>query len=222
MCVDSNTPASDDNVTNAGNQGQPQAGNDHAGTKTAGLNLPYFQQGDDLSKYLNDTGNVVEALEVHANQMDLAAAMLRAIGESVTGQNVSVEGNGHHILVTGPIDVIDGLIGEDLLKEEGRNIASRGFILSDWEPIGYVTIDTGQLVLIDPIHTESVTPGLSEEEIAVGEHGTAVVVSTGMGDGNYLVEGRYLPESFPFGPRLAEIRVRFLDEEGNYLSYAPA
>ena len=66
MCVDSNTPANNDNVTNAGNQGQPQAGSDHAGTKMAVLNLPYFQQGDDLSKYLNDTGNVVEALEAHA------------------------------------------------------------------------------------------------------------------------------------------------------------
>lgn len=87
---------------------------------------------------------------------------------------------------------------------------------SKWHALGFVTIDTASLLLVDPMHVEELdcppTPVASEEQIdSPGGGYSAVVVPTGMGDGRYLVEGRY------YDCRLAEIRIRFLDEDGNWL-----
>ena len=82
----------------------------------AELALPYHLQGDDFAKYLAKTGNVAEALEVHACQMDLAAAMLRSIKEAVAGHEVSIEANGDRVLMTGPVDVIHDLIDQELWR----------------------------------------------------------------------------------------------------------
>ena len=119
MSTNSNDPANDDNVVDAGNQGQPQAGDDGPGhrdqgaakTKTVRIYLPYSQQGDDLAECLEDTGNLSDALEAHADLMDLAAEMLRRNKEEVAGHEVSIETDGHRILMTGPAEVIDDLSG---------------------------------------------------------------------------------------------------------------
>lgn len=86
-----------------------------------------------------------------------------------------------------------------------------------WQPVGAVTIDTGKLLLLDPIHQGRVDVEARDGQIAIpgGDH-SAVQVPTGIGDGRYRVEGRVV-ESPIFGQRLAEVRVRFLDESGNWL-----
>ena len=235
MSTDFTNPVDADNVAGADNQCQHRAGNDPGhgdqretpsnGTKTATLYLPYFTQGDDLSEYLENTGNVGEALEVHACEMDLAAAMLRSIKETISGHEVSIEADTHFISLTGPVKVIDGLIGEGLLTEPDEDdedetmTTSRKMNVGDWKPIGCVFVDTAQLLLIDPIHTGIPTPDFEDQEIVVDKDVTGVVVSTGWGDGNYLVEGRYARDKQDHGQILAEIRVRFLDEDGNQVCY---
>jgi hypothetical protein len=90
---------------------------------------------------------------------------------------------------------------------------------SIWQKLGKITIDTGRLLLIDPIHDIADVDELIEADFAQvpipGGDYSAVVVGTGMGDGRYTVEGRYV--ACPFGRRIAEIRVRFLDDHGGYL-----
>jgi len=86
-----------------------------------------------------------------------------------------------------------------------------------WQPLGAVTIDTGRLLLVDPVHQGRVDAGADDGQITIpGGDLSAVQVPTGIGDGRYQVEGRVI-ESPVFGQRLAEIRVRFLDEGGNWL-----
>ncbi len=88
-----------------------------------------------------------------------------------------------------------------------------------WQMLGSVTIDTGTLLLIDPVHGGADVGTLAESQHAQvpvpGGNFSAVLVGTGMGDGRYPVEGRYA--DCPFGRRIAEIRVRFLDDDGDYL-----
>ena len=87
-----------------------------------------------------------------------------------------------------------------------------------WQAMGSVTIDTGTILLIDPIHGRADVGTLGDSEYAQvaipGGDYSAMLVSTGMGDGRYLVEGRFADS--PFGRRIAEIRVRFLDEDGDW------
>ena len=47
---------------------------------------------------------------------------------------------------------------------------------------------------------------------------SGMMVETGMGNGGYLVEGRFI-DLKGIGRRLAEIRVRFLDSDGNKLGW---
>jgi hypothetical protein len=85
-----------------------------------------------------------------------------------------------------------------------------------WKLLGFITIDTARLLLVDPMHVNFEAGGEDAQQLAIpGGDFSAVVVETGMGDGRYRVEGRYADS--PFGRRLAEIRVRFLDEDGNWL-----
>lgn len=86
-----------------------------------------------------------------------------------------------------------------------------------WELLGYVTIDTAKLLLVDPMHLGDLdsTPDDKTQFSIPGGEFSAVQVGTGMGDGRYRVEGLY--RDSPFGRRLGEVRVRFLDDDGNYL-----
>ena len=91
---------------------------------------------------------------------------------------------------------------------------------SEWEQIGLVTIDTASILLIDPCHADKFCIPMSHEngEVVLDDaKRTAVITSTGWGDGKYLVEGRYQKDT----GRLAEIRVVFLDEEGRPEWYEP-
>ncbi len=105
------------------------------------------------------------------------------------------------------------------MAKKKRAAATRKLTIGDWQPIDCVFIDTAQLSLVDLMHTGLDTPDFTDQEIAVDKDVTGVVVTTGMGDGNYLVEGRYFKPNAVLGPRLAEIRVRFLDEEGSQVCY---
>lgn len=88
---------------------------------------------------------------------------------------------------------------------------------SGWHHVGSVTIDTGRLLLLDPVHQGRVDPGAGDGQIAIpGGDLSAVQVPTGIGDGRYRVEARSI-DSPICGKRIAEIRLRFLDEEGNWL-----
>lgn len=85
-----------------------------------------------------------------------------------------------------------------------------------WLPLGFVTIDTARMLLVDPVHMDEQFHDADEGQLAIpGGDYSAVKVSTGIGDGRYRVEGRLVDGVF--GRRLGEIRVRFLDEHGNWL-----
>lgn len=68
---------------------------------------------------------------------------------------------------------------------------------SKWEQLGLVTIDTASLLLIDPVHAAAfdVSKVPADGEVVLDDaKRTAVVTTTGMGDGEYLVGGRYHEE----------------------------
>ena len=101
---------------------------------------------------------------------------------------------------------------------------------TEWQRIGDVPVDTGRLVLVDPMNLDDVShhedevqhrlddedddehpdPALMNYEPLTNEHGVAVALlaSTGLGDGLYPVEARF--EEAEGAVRIAEIRVRFL------------
>ena len=92
---------------------------------------------------------------------------------------------------------------------------------TEWQRIGQVPVDTGQLVLVDPMNLDDVVDHVGEVtdhevvesmtyELAVNDHGVAValVLSTGLGDGVYPIEARF--EEAEGAVRIAEVRIRFL------------
>lgn len=97
----------------------------------------------------------------------------------------------------------------------------------EWRRIGEVPIDTGRLVLVDPMNVDDVrlheddlldrleTKAEAEEpsmsyELITNEHGVAValIVETGLGDRLYPVEARF--EEAAGSVRVAEVRIRLL------------
>ena len=97
---------------------------------------------------------------------------------------------------------------------------------SEWQRIGDLPVDTGRLVLVDPMnlddashHEDAVKSRLEDEdshsasmtyELVTNEPGVAValVLDTGLGDGSYPVAARF--EEAAGTVRIAEVRVRFL------------
>jgi hypothetical protein len=99
---------------------------------------------------------------------------------------------------------------------------------TEWQRIGEVPVDTGRLVLVDPMNVDDVSHHEDEVhrrfedededehsasmtyELLANEHDVAValVLSTGLGDGVYPVEARF--EEAEGTMRIVEIRVRFL------------
>lgn len=90
-----------------------------------------------------------------------------------------------------------------------------------WQVLGHVTIDSATLLLIDPMHDRTSIDDLVEsdhKQIAVpGGNFSAMLIRTGMGDGRFTVEGRFA--DCLFGRRIAEIRMRFLDDDGTFLGW---
>jgi hypothetical protein len=91
---------------------------------------------------------------------------------------------------------------------------------SEWQRIGDVPVDTGRLVLLDPMNVDEVAHYEAHEEVGAiepmtyelitNEHEIAValILDVGLGDGVYPVEARF--EDVAGAARIAEIRVRFL------------
>ena len=116
---------------------QPAAGGGDAGDHDQGeadtrlkwgeLELPHYGESKGHAPYLEDSSIISEALGTLASQMDHAAPILRAIMSAVEGCNmengiieghdVNIEVAADHILVCGPADLIDDLIGKGLLQE---------------------------------------------------------------------------------------------------------
>jgi hypothetical protein len=83
---------------------------------------------------------------------------------------------------------------------------------SEWQRIADVPVDTGQLVIVDPLNVADVLDQEVEGSygLVTNEHGVAValVLSPGLGDGVYPVEARF--EQAEGAMRIAEVRIRFL------------
>ena len=132
MNTDFNNPANDDNVAGADNHGQHHAGNEgpghndqeevHAdGMETAVLDLEQYQPDHNLAECLKDSEDAVAALEEYAAQLSLAAAMVRNLISLVDWHFVSIETDGHRILVTAPGNVIFEMRDRALLeRDEGE------------------------------------------------------------------------------------------------------
>jgi hypothetical protein len=92
---------------------------------------------------------------------------------------------------------------------------------TEWQRIGDIPVDTGRLVLLDPMNLDDAShheaevldqeaPECMTYKLVTNEHGVvvALVVSTGLGDGLYPVEARF--EDLAGAVRIAEVRVKFL------------
>ena len=86
--------------------------------------------------------------------------------------------------------------------------------MSEWQRIGEVPVDSGRLVLVDPMNTDDVAEHEGDSaltyELVSNDLGIAVALmfSTGLGDRTYGVEARF--EEAAGAVRIAEVRVRFL------------
>ena len=101
---------------------------------------------------------------------------------------------------------------------------------TEWRQIGQIPVDTGRVVLVDPMNVDDVgrhedevvaryeaetetetggSPGMTYE-LVTNEHRVAValILGTGLGDGSYPVEARFVQAAGAL--RIGEIRVRFL------------
>jgi hypothetical protein len=91
---------------------------------------------------------------------------------------------------------------------------------NEWQRIGEVPVDTGRLVLLDPMNLDEVAHYEADRELGAiepmsyelitNEHDIAValILETGLGDGLYPIEARF--EEAEGAVRIAEIRIRFL------------
>ena len=97
---------------------------------------------------------------------------------------------------------------------------------SDWQYAGSVAVDSATVLVIDPYYKRPSPEGLdlalraSEmpcAEVALSEHQlhTAFVCQSGLGDGVYPVFVRMAPSPIGGGEFVAEMRVVFLEEEGD-------
>lgn len=82
----------------------------------AEFGLPYWKQGDDLHLYLEDCDSIGEALELHAQAMDAAAAKLRELKATIEGHDVVIYADCHHIEVDGDDELIRKLVEQELVE----------------------------------------------------------------------------------------------------------
>jgi hypothetical protein len=90
---------------------------------------------------------------------------------------------------------------------------------SKWRTIGEVCVDTATLIICDPCQLDEAGDSNWWSERLNDNHSVvlnnkhhcpiAVAVRTGIGDGRYKVEARYINDP-EWGKRVAEIRIKFL------------
>jgi threonine aldolase len=107
---------------------------------TAEFTLPYFKQGDDLSFHLEQSANVGEALERHAESMDAAAKKLRELSEALAGRDVEIDPDTHTIFIHADEDVIGLLVERGLVEvwddeddEEDTPATTEGTVRGGWK-----------------------------------------------------------------------------------------
>ncbi len=84
-------------------------------TKNCTIFLPYFKQGDDLGYHLQNSSSLSEALENHAKQMDTVAQVLRQVESVIRNEpSVEIQADTHMIFLTGPTELVDVLVKEEL------------------------------------------------------------------------------------------------------------
>jgi len=100
---------------------------------------------------------------------------------------------------------------------------------NDWHPVGDICIDTGTLLLCDPVHAQVVSDTWDPHRAIrggtvcgklrddppgnVANASLAISIPTGIGDGFYRVMARC--EEVPgFGRRIAEVNIKFLPHPG--------
>jgi hypothetical protein len=91
----------------------------------------------------------------------------------------------------------------------------------NWKKVGYVGVDSGNLILTDPVYMKKDLPtyeelvGLKKSSKVKGDmtkevgEGIALVTETGFGDGSYPVYAKISDEG-RFGKRVSEIKVKFI------------
>mgnify|MGYP001172712982 CR=1 FL=1 len=89
--------------------------------KSYEIHLPYFKQGDDLAGCIESAeGDVVKALELHAEMLDDAAHILmkikNVIEEAKASKEVYIEADTHFISIEGPKEVLSSLIDNELVE----------------------------------------------------------------------------------------------------------
>lgn len=91
--------------------------------KYAEIRLPYFKQGDDLDactvKNADGSVNAKETLDNHIKLLEATIEILKGINQNIPPvNNVSLEGNTHHIGITGDDRIINALIEKELAYED--------------------------------------------------------------------------------------------------------
>lgn len=90
--------------------------------------------------------------------------------------------------------------------------------------IGHVSVDSGQIVLVDPCYVEQgldyeevCNTTLSDDQAGAWMNGHAVATSTGYGDGSYPVYVEY-EDAGSWGTRVKSITIEFMqdDEDEDY------
>ena len=90
--------------------------------------------------------------------------------------------------------------------------------------IGHVSVDSGQIVLVDPCYVEQgldyedvCNTTLSDDQAGAWMNGHAVATSTGYGDGSYPVYVEYENDG-SWGTRVKSITIEFMqdDEDEDY------
>lgn len=90
--------------------------------KFAHICLPYFKQGDDLAQFLEgEKSDYIKALRSHSELLHYSAWMLDEIADRIKKsgyKNIEIEAGTHFIGISGPEDLINKLVAEELAQFE--------------------------------------------------------------------------------------------------------
>ena len=91
--------------------------------------------------------------------------------------------------------------------------------MGDWERIGEMMVDSATLAVIDAAYADRIDPlepweGFVHPVVTEGGATLGTPILPGLGDGLYPIEARF-EQVEGWGRRIAEVRIRFLDEDSN-------